>query len=72
MPYLVKLAQFISFCIEIFAKAKNLSAVRVVELFETYGAIIYLDNGYELLHTQSEQWLVAEMDDFFKVRGVNV
>ena len=65
-----KVAEFISFCIEMFAKAKRLSGAKVAALFESCGAIGYLDSGYEMLHTQGEGWLVSELDDYLKSRGI--
>ena len=65
-----KVAEFISFCIEMFAKAKMLSGDRVAALFESCGAIEFLDSGYDLLHTQGEDWLVAELDEFLKAKGI--
>jgi len=34
--------------------------------------IDYLDSGYDLLHTQGERWLVADIEDFLKVRNVAI
>lgn len=72
MSHRAKVAEFVSFCIEMFAKAKNLSGDRVAAAFESSGAIAYLDSGYDLLHTQGEGWLVSDLDDFLKARGVAV
>ena len=66
-----KVAEFISFCIEMFAKAKRLQGDSVAALFESCGAIDFLDSGYDLLHTQGEGWLVAELDEFLKARGIS-
>ena len=55
-----------------FAKAKNLSGDKVAALFESCGAISYLDSGYDLLHTQGEHWLVSDLDEFLRARGVAV
>lgn len=65
-----KIAEFISFCIEMFAKAKKLPGDSVAALFASCGAIEFLDSGYDMLHTQSEGWLVAELDEFLKARGI--
>ena len=70
MSHRAKVAEFVSFCIEMFARAKKLSGDRVAAAFESCGAIDYLDSGYDLLHTQGERWLVADMEDFLKVRNV--
>ena len=72
MSQRAKVVEFISFCIEMFAKVKNLSGDRVASIFESCGAIDYLDSGYDILHTQGEGWLVAEMEEFLKERKVAV
>ncbi len=66
-----KVAEFISFCIEMFAKAKNISGDKVAALFESRGIIGYLDSGYDMLHTQDEGWLLAELDEILKSEGVH-
>ena len=30
-----------------------------------------LDSGYDVLHTQGERWLVSDLDEFLKIRGVS-
>lgn len=67
-----KVVEFIAFCIEMFAKKKNLSGDKVASAFESCGAIKYLDSGYDMLHTQGEGWLVAELEDFLRARKVSI
>ena len=66
-----KVAEFVSFCIEMFAKAKRLSGDKVAAVFQSCGAIDYLDSGYDVLHTQGERWLVSDLDEFLRIRGVS-
>ena len=54
-----------------FAKAKKLSGDKVAAVFQDCGAIDYLDSGYDVLHTQGERWLVSDLDEFLRVRGVS-
>ena len=65
-----KVAEFISFCIEVFANAKKKSGADVVRLFDSCGLVSYLDECYDVLHTQGREWLIADMDDYLKVRGI--
>lgn len=67
-----RVAEFVSFCIEMFAKAKQLSGDKVVVLFKSCGAIDYLDSGYDVLHTQGSQWLVSDIEEFLRLRGVSI
>ena len=63
-----KKIEFISFCIEAFAKAKGMSGADVCSLLVRYGALEYLRRGYDVLHTMGEAWLVADLDDFISRR----
>lgn len=51
-------AMFVSFCIEQYAKAKNMATEDVVNLFEQYGIAEHFCEFYDVLHTQGGQcWL---------------
>ena len=67
----LKVAEFVSFCIEMFAKAKRLSGDKVAAVFQSCGAIDYLDSGYDVLHTQGERWLVSDLEESLRIRGVS-
>jgi len=38
----------------------------VMSLFEQYGVDRYLIDNFEILHTQSKQWLMEEIDEYIK------
>ncbi len=61
-------AFFVSFCIEQYAKAKNMPLEVVVSLFEKYGITEHFCEFYDVLHTQGRQWLVEEIDEMIKER----
>ena len=42
------------------------------ELFEKYGVLKYLHDGYDMLHTQGDKWLMNDINEFLKVRRYNV
>lgn len=65
-----RVAEFVSFCVETFANAKGRSGFDVFRLFEACGLVDYLDEGYEVLHTQGSGWLLSDMEDYLRVRGV--
>lgn len=46
-----KIVEFISFCIEMYARQRRLSAGAVADLLLRAGGYEYLRNGYEVLHT---------------------
>ena len=55
-------AVFVSFCIEQYAKAKNISTE------EQYGIAEHFCEFYEVLHTQGGQWLIEEIDKMINER----
>lgn len=61
-------AVFLSFCIEQYAKAKNMCTEDVVKLFEQYGISEYCCNFYDVLHTQGHRWLIEEIDELINNR----
>ena len=62
------IALFVAFCIEEYGAAKGMSGEQVLDLFSKYGLVDYLSEFYDVLHTQSRQWLVAEIDEFIEDR----
>lgn len=37
-----------------------------MDLFDKYRVTEYLSDNFEILHTQSRQWLLEEIDDFIQ------
>ena len=62
------ISYFIAFCIEQYKTAKGLEGAEVAKLFFDKGVAEYLADNYEILHTQSHQWLIEEIDDFLNNR----
>ena len=61
-------AIFLSFCIEQYAKAKNMTTEDVVDLFERYGISEHFCEFYDVLHTQGHHWLIDEIDEMIERR----
>lgn len=61
-------AMFVSFCIEQYAKAKNIATEDVVNLFEQYGITEHFCEFYDVLHTQGHNWLIEEIDEMIENR----
>ena len=57
---------FVSFCIEQYKMHKGLSGSETIMLFDKNGVIEFLSNHFDVLHTQSAQWLMQEIDDYIK------
>lgn len=62
------IAFFVAFCIEEYRTAKKMTGKQVFDLFTKFGVTDYLDKCFEPLHTQSKQWLIAEIDEFIEIR----
>lgn len=61
-------AMFVSFCIEQYAKAKNMATEEVSKLFGYNGITEHFCEFYDVLHTQGSQWLVEEIDKMINER----
>ena len=62
------IAYFISFCIEQYKSEKGLSGSKAVALLSEYGVLEYLAEHWEILHTQSHQWIIEDIDEFIRTR----
>ena len=62
------IAYFLSFCIEQYKKAKGIDGAEVIQTFAKFDVFDYLNNHFEILHTQSRQWILEDIDEFIAVR----
>lgn len=67
-----KVNDFIIFCIESFKEESNFTGKEVYDIFEKYGVIKYLCDGYDMLHTQGNKWLMNDIKEFLKIRGFSL
>ncbi len=65
------IAYFVSFCIEQYKEAKGLNGEDALKELDAYGVLDYLSEYYEPLHTQSRQWILADIDNFINLRKEN-
>lgn len=61
-------AYFISFCIEQYKNEKGLTGAEAMYQLDKYGVLNYLYNHFNILHTQSKQWLLADIDEYINIR----
>ena len=47
---------------------KSVNEDEVITLFSKYAVFDYLKDYFDVLHTQSKQWLVADIDEFINQR----
>lgn len=62
------IAYFLSFCIEQYKEAKQLSGAEAAKLFEKYDVLEYLEKHFEALHSQSRQWILEDIEEFINFR----
>ncbi|MBQ8853260.1 MAG: DUF3791 domain-containing protein [Alistipes sp.] len=62
------IAFFLAFCIEQYMNEKRLSHEEAMSLFAEFGVLDYLAEHFEILHTQSRQWIIEDIDEYIKER----
>ena len=58
--------EFVSFCIEQYKMLSSQSGCTVEQMFEQNGVSQFLIDHYEVLHTQSAQYIIDEINLFLK------
>lgn len=53
---------------EQYKHAKKLTGREAVARLDRYGVLDYLAENYEILHTQSHQWILEDIDEFIHIR----
>ena len=64
LEYKDTIAFFLSFCIEIYKRAHDISGEKASRILSDSGAINYLQANYEPIHTQAPQWILEGIEDF--------
>lgn len=62
------IAYFLSFCIEQYMNEKRLNRDETLALMTEYRVLDYLTEHFEILHTQSRQWIIEDIDEYIKER----
>ena len=62
------IAYFVSFCIEQYKNAKGLTGTEAMKVLDRYRVLEYLEEYFEVLHTQSHQWILEDIDEFISIR----
>ena len=61
---------FVAFCIEQYKHAHNISGREAMRMLNSYGVLDYLVEHFEILHTQSKQWILEDIEKFIRIRKV--
>jgi hypothetical protein len=59
-----KIYKFIIFCLEHYRIFRQISAMQTLLLFRRTGVFQYLAEGYDVLHTQGKEYIIADIEDF--------
>ena len=65
-------AYFLSFCIEQYKNEKHLTGTEAMRQLDRYGVLDYVCEHYDVLHTQSKQWIMEDIDEFIQTRKAKV
>jgi len=63
-----KILLFYAFCLEKYKNFANFSAEETLFNFRKYGVFEYLREGFDVLHTQGEGYIVREINLFIEAR----
>lgn len=55
---------FLSFCVEQYKVAHNISGKESFDVLNSNGALDFLERNYEVIHTQSPQWILEEIEEY--------
>ena len=64
-----KINDFVIFCLEMYKTKNGITGKNAYDIFDKYGVLKYLEDGYEMLHTQGDGWLMNDIEGFLKIRG---
>lgn len=62
------IAYFLSFCVEQYKNRENINGGEAMRKLDHYGVLEYLSNHFDALHTQSWQWILADIDEYISIR----
>ena len=68
MDKLNKIQQFQLFCLESYRSNNNISGIMALKEFREFKVFDYLAAGYDVLHTQSENYILSDINDYLKRR----
>lgn len=61
---LTPVQSFQLFCLESYRSAKGISGIRALNDFKQSGVFDYLASGFDVLHTQSKNYIIAEISEY--------
>ena len=65
----IKNTEFVVYCIETYKGKKNMDGKAAYQKLQKAGAIDYIDDNYEALHTFGDENIVWNIDEFLKTHN---
>lgn len=63
---------FVIFCIENYKVCRGLTGKQTLKLFIDSGVFDYLVENYSVLHTTGTHYVIKDIDEFLKIRGIKI
>ena len=60
------------FCLESYRSAKGISGLKALSEFKHTGVFDFLATGFEVLHTQSKNYLITEISEYINHRHASL
>lgn len=60
--------KFKAFCLEQYKHEHNISGEQVIDLFNQYNVLNYLESFYDVLHTTGAKYIVEDIDLYIQSR----
>lgn len=65
------IAYFLAFCVEIYKNAHSLSGDEASNVLSESGALDYLEENYDVIHTQSHHWILIDIEEYLSTHKEN-
>lgn len=65
----LQIAYFLAFCVEIYKNAHSLSGEEASTMLSETGALDYLEENYDVIHTQSHHWILADIEEYLSIHN---
>ena len=67
-----KINDFIIFCLELYKFKHEISGNEAYKIFKTYDLFNYLKKGYDVLHTQGQDYIINDIEIYLKNRDFSL
>lgn len=62
------IAYFLAFCVEQYKNEKHISGEEAMRRLDRHSVLDYLAEHFDVLHTQSRQWILADIEEYINIR----